>query len=392
MSDKKSRSRISIILQASYWPTILRTESRSSKGVTKPVNVVSWLPWSIKLALAIVGVVTPLGLHQIVAPSKHTMSTEFTYAADSSSIGLGTVPRSNTGFYRECNGYPFWACPGTLPMNVSTSNYTQWLANDLRIPRTVYEIFSSGQKKFDKSVSTAFDIQWRTYTIKRDKAGRIENGTEYLVGSYRHLSLLALDKKVELVEGLIVDSVDGGIGVRNHSLPIRTEPYGYTWSEDILFLIPETQCVNTNLTMDYATKPDDELDGFDIPQLTDRGGFSAIDRDFDWSDLTDLGDDTQDTLNLRTRAYKGAWINNVLTMQYLNVTNGPLLKGSELFRFLTSSGGQRFELNASNFWTGAVGFKSSEKYGSYLSYKNAFNVSYDDFHKACKSLQQLNDN
>jgi hypothetical protein len=53
---------------------------------------------------------------------------------------------------------------------------------------------------------------------------------------------------IVLVEGLVVDTRDGGgVGFRNHSVPVEASN-GATWTEDLLWVRPVTSCVNTNLT------------------------------------------------------------------------------------------------------------------------------------------------
>jgi hypothetical protein len=90
-----------------------------------------------------------------------------------------------------------------------------------------------------------------------------------------------MDDNILLVEGLIVDTRDGGIGFRNHSAPPPRE-YASTWSEDILFIQPQTQCVDTNLTLDFSIPATTSEGTSTIVNLalTDRGGFSNIDHKY----------------------------------------------------------------------------------------------------------------
>ncbi|KAL8721861.1 MAG: hypothetical protein Q9225_001538 [Loekoesia sp. 1 TL-2023] len=61
----------------------------------------------------------------------------------------------------------------------------------------------------------------------------------------------------QAVEGLVVntvhsgDTVRGGIGLRNHTVPSGL-PYGGRWSEDLLWIEPVTACVDTNLTFHFS--------------------------------------------------------------------------------------------------------------------------------------------
>jgi hypothetical protein len=62
--------------------------------------------------------------------------------------------------------------------------------------------------------------------------------------------MLILHNKVEPVKGLIVNSVNGGIGLRNYTIPVGLNKGGL-WNEDITWVSPTTECVNTNLTLHY---------------------------------------------------------------------------------------------------------------------------------------------
>ena len=79
----------------------------------------------------------------------------------------------------------------------------------------------------NKTVSSVFDIEWRSYTLSepddRDGVLPIDNGTAYPIGNYQHISTITMDDNILLVEGLIVDTKDGGIGFRNHSAPPSRE-------------------------------------------------------------------------------------------------------------------------------------------------------------------------
>jgi hypothetical protein len=242
----------------------------------------------------------------------------------------------------------------------------------------------------------------------------INNGSDFLIGDYRQLTSLLLNDKIEAVEGLIVDTHNGGIGFRNHSIPVGALAYGAEWTEDILFIQPETQCVDTNLTFDFLLPNVSGLSytSMDAPSLTDRGGFKNIDRNYEWWHLEDLGNNTQETLDLRERAYKAAWLNNGLTMLFMNVTGDTIGLGDR-FSYIDSFIGKQFPLidirsdyNSSSY---SINFKAIETtpiFGHYLStllpdtyrvtkpisnislYKNPYNVTVESFSKPCKCKHQ----
>jgi hypothetical protein len=141
----------------------------------------------------------------------------------------------------------------------------------------------------------------------------------YPIGEVQHISTLALNDKYEAVEGLVVDTIDGGIGFRNHSVP-PVSTYGSNWSEELLFIQPVTACVNTNLTLEYRVPQSDVLELSEATtavRLIDRGGFSQLDQSFPQWDQAVAQTSLDD---IWTRAYQGAWLNNVYVMGMLNVT------------------------------------------------------------------------
>lgn len=211
-------------------------------------------------------------------------------------------------------------------------------------------------------------------------------------GGYRNFASILLNDKIEAVEGLIVDSHHGGIGFRNHSMPSKANGVGLSWSEDILFFEPETQCVDTNLTLNFVI-PDGSWNKSNLA-LVDRGGFVNIDRNFQWR--PDLDDNKQGTLNLWLQAYKGAWINNMLSMQYLGVMN---TSWRDSVGGIDSVLGRRYPLptiqedllEGSSFAPDTEAVSSNHFDGSHLPlvknggnstyYRNALHITTDDFHR-----------
>jgi hypothetical protein len=131
------------------------------------------------------------------------------------------------------------ACANSFSQVDYVENATGWYSNvtsyDSRIPQYVIDVFESGLSEMNNSVSSIRDIQARTYSwgVINDIGFRPDDNGTYPVESYRQISTMITNNEVLLVEGLIVDMVNGGIGFRNHSAPPVT-PFGSTWSEDIL--------------------------------------------------------------------------------------------------------------------------------------------------------------
>ncbi|KAK6535729.1 hypothetical protein TWF694_002178 [Orbilia ellipsospora] len=377
-----SWSVIGRFLHSSFWPYLLRADSAATVGVSKIVLSVHRLSALTATLVSVAAIVTPLGLYEAVSPARRPITSEpFHYIPDKSPMGLGTPPRGNNTWSRICSAgfYPV-TCPNS-PGNLTTTEYPNgtvliqgdWY--DSHIPQDVIDVFQSGLKTMSASVSSIFDIQWRFTTQQAVNDYHdtipIDNGTAYTVSSFQQITSYILSDAIMPIEGLIVDMKSGGIGFLNHSAA-RWRPYGSTWTEDILFIVPETQCVDTNLTLDFRIpgKTSEGTPG-EVSDLvlTDRGGFANFIPDYpEW----DRGD-TQDNPGLWFRAYKAAWLNNAYSMAFMNVTNirNQSDPKSEPFTYIHSTIGKRFPLNRNGTTVPLLdlhpnSLKSSTSFGDYL--------------------------
>jgi hypothetical protein len=177
---------------------------------------------------------------------------------------------------------------------------------------------------------------------------------------------MVLNDAWEAVTGLVVDTKAGGIGFRNHTTP-PTLPYGSTWSEDLLFIEPETECVDMNITLDFNIPRREGLDDVENVVVTDHGGFANLDLNIPWCKsssidermriLTAFSVDENKTYadaSLRDRAYFAAWFSNVYTMMYMNITNPKRKPFTERFQYVNSKVGSTFPVDT--FGSGS-GFK-----------------------------------
>ncbi|KAF2455766.1 hypothetical protein BDY21DRAFT_348618 [Lineolata rhizophorae] len=380
-------------LHNSYWPTVLFTDSAASSGVSLRVQVVTWGSVLCTVLLGVAAVVTPLGLYEGISPSDEQTVEQFHYVRDVGPFGQGTPPRGDIPWSRICGGFSPYPCPHSNSNMTFFSNDTGDFVHveyfDSRIPDNVTSLFQSGLRAFSRSVSSIFDIQWRSYTFTatddRESGIVIDNGTSYPVGSYLQIDSLVLNEGVQLVEGLIVDMRDGGIGFRNHSAPPASE-LGSSWSEDILFIEPESVCVDTNLTLDFEIPAGlsqlTSSSQFANLVLTDRGGFSNLVQEYPQSDIQN---DSQNNPQLWFRAYKAAWINNAWSMFFMNVTNAadPDDPESRAFEYLDSEVGKRFPLMWPNSTTAPLIIRPnmlqiSSLFGSYLDGTDLGTPSSDD--------------
>lgn len=152
------------------------------------------------------------------------------------------------------------------------------------------------------------------------------------------LEPLVLSDAIEAKEGLIVDTRQGRIAFRHHRTPTHVGQ-GAEWEEDLLFLEPVTECVNTNLTLEFKIPEDGQLGSASLVNLTliDNGGFSKLIQEYPVMNVTTSQEDPQ----LRFRAYKAAWLVNTYSMLIMNVTR----PNPDSFAYLNSEPGKRFELD-----------------------------------------------
>jgi hypothetical protein len=335
-------SALSRTLHSTYWPTILSSDSSASTNVNPAVVSAVYLGIFTTILVSVTAVVTPLGLYDAVVSHK-PRSVSFSYAQDMTPFGNGSPPRNDMGFNRIC-GRGSISCPGSNFSVIRTDNPDN-LTYNFEWPDGYYtnisletqNLWASGLDIMQSSVSSMFDIQWRSYEIRQQDLSNIlpvrfnytftptvqyyDNGSPYVVGGYRPIQGLLSSNGFKIIEGLVVDSARGGIGFRNHTIPSQPSPAA-TWTEDILFIVPETSCVDNNLTVDYDLKEDGlqhSLGPGGILRLTDRGGFANLESTFNVGGMH--MDSSQDSVRLHDRALFGASKNNAYTMLYMNLTN-----------------------------------------------------------------------
>ncbi len=332
-----SWSSVGATLHSSYWAPILRADTSVSTNVHLPVRWLLRLASITMLLTSLASIITPLGLFDAIEPNETLQDVSFPYLADSGPLGYGTPPRDKLGFNRQCGIPSFAACPGSNTVEVKPEG--DYMSSDFpfgydsRIPQEKIDLFQSGLEEQMQTVSSFFDIQYRVVNKQQDPD--VNNGTLYNVGSFRQVDTLVLNDAVEAVEGLIVNTADKGIAFRNHTLPSGI-PLGATWEEDLLVMEPVSQCVDTNLTIDFTMSGLNGtfVGGAKSPVLTDRGGFVNIAQEFPAFDTSAPQVDP----DLYGRAYLGAWAFNVYTAIYLNVTRPK----PDRFGYLKSEIGKTF--------------------------------------------------
>lgn len=358
------------------------------------VSVVSWLSFFALILVAVAAIVTPLGLYESIEPEDSTEDTPFRYIKDASAFGFGTPPRPQARFARSC--MPDFVCPGeTMTKSCETlgpvgfENCTA--ERDITVPGNYISPLRDGASKFSSSVSSIFDIQWRNYI---DVA--LEGSKDvFLKPAFRQLDMLILDGGIRPLEGLIVDMETGGLGFRNHTIPKDHFVYGTSWTEDILFIEPETQCTDLNFTVDFRISNLGSQEFAVNPHLTDHGGFSGL-RNYPTPNMTWTFTNGQDDPDLKKRATDAGWLNNFLTMVYFNATDPDM---TDILR-LDVSEGDVFDIpsfkNNTTFRVAYDVVKTNPNFGEYLNLTalpgvdgpgwsdNPFNVSSRNFSLICE--------
>jgi hypothetical protein len=349
---------LSRFLHSTLWPSILGSSTAAVSGVQKRLTITGYAQTIILAIVSIASIVTPLGLYDSIEPAGSPTPVPFAYIKGTSAFSYGTPDRSDAPFTRNCGLQQ--ACPGT---SLNKTCHQQGLLEkctvvyDSLIPEQLADVFRDGASAFGPSVSSIFDMQYRTFF----------NGTDqysvlgwYAKPSYRSLQVLILDEKVEAVEGLIVDMVDGGIGFRNHTAPAKALKYGSTWDEDILFIQPETQCVPLNFSIEFQLPPVLESNVSVVNLvLKDHGGLSNLAGPRPSISVPVNGQE----FDLRQRAWNAAWYNNFLTLAYFNATDRDPTNITRLDITL----GQTFKLQNANFTLGYRNIKTTISLGEYLN-------------------------
>ncbi|CRG91612.1 Unconventional myosin-VIIa [Talaromyces islandicus] len=306
-------------LQSTLWPVFLRADSANSKHVARRVRLLTLLRTFVYTLISVAAFVTPLGLKNVVKLDK-PQALGFHYVPDASPFGFGTPVRYNR-FSRLCGNLLFMNCPGAtfggmLTFSNDTGTYNIPTTPDAIINSSIssdyLEMFTSATSGTGNTLSGLFDVQYRVWSVSADDTGNVDGGKPYSIGTYRHMDTLVVRNEVVLIEGAVADMMNGGLGYRNHTVPSDI-PYGAEWTEDLTWVEPATECVDTNLTFHFYL--DTENGEPANVTLVDNGGFANLERKYP----DGLWNDRQNP-DLRARAYKAAWINNIMAAIFLNVT------------------------------------------------------------------------
>ncbi|RYP18471.1 hypothetical protein DL767_009832 [Monosporascus sp. MG133] len=310
-------------ISTTIWPHLLRADSVNDRYSSRPVRVISWAMTITALLLVPSSVLAPLGLSEEIVPTG-PQRVKFAYAQDTSSWGRVTMRRPELAFGRLCETGLNINCPGQYQgvyMNETSEGVWESVSTDddstinSTIPLNYTNMFYSATSNPGNTVSGLFDIQYRRWHL--DRLDLYDKGATYAQGDFRFIENLIPQEAILLKEGLIIDMTDTpGIGFRNHTVPVGLE-FGATWSEDLTWIEPVTQCVDTNLSIEvnFAKGADSFITNHTY-FIVDRGAW--IDLDMDELETRPWNDNQ--TLDLFGRAYKAARMSNVLAAASLNIS------------------------------------------------------------------------
>ncbi|KIJ23943.1 hypothetical protein M422DRAFT_195330, partial [Sphaerobolus stellatus SS14] len=290
-------------IQGSLWATLLRSQSTTADRASLRVRIYSKASFISTALIALSAAIAPLGLKEGPILTSPPVIEVASYLPDTSPMGLATPPRGDYRYSRSCGSDGLTPCPGSPNDEISL----------VISPKII--------QKFNSTPYGPFSMQFRRYITSN--VGDIN----ILYGSLGIVDSLILRDGMFVMDGLVVDLGDSpGIGFLNHTIP-NDISHGATWSQDILWVEPQTACVNTNLTVDYA------INGLGIVQpsynMTDRGGFANPPIQY-----PPYGQEGQD-LNLYEHAYKATVLSNNGTLRALNTSRSATFVGNT------------FQLNAS---------------------------------------------
>ncbi|KAI5836967.1 hypothetical protein DFP73DRAFT_522223 [Morchella snyderi] len=175
---------------------------------------------------------------------------------------------------------------------------------------------------YGENVASVFDIQYRNYISLPEKY-KLPSGKNYTIGQFRFLdSVVASQDDSQgysqeysqdgteeydqeysqdhrLINGLIVDTANGGVGFRNHMKP-GGEWSAASWEEVLLWMEPETVCVANNVSLEVTTDNIGSLEA----KLLDAGGFGGL---AGLEEATQVVADKEGVPDLAERARRGAY-------------------------------------------------------------------------------------
>jgi len=339
---------------------MMRTDSVSSRNVEKHVSNISMLCTFVASLLVIVSATTPLGLYATVTERRSEVF--FTYAKDESPIGKATPLHHDYGINRVCGSWFYKGCLSDQNEYLFTENDStlsvQQLQNATKsistsVALNITQVFGDSSTEGNSTIASALDIYYRSFINYNNKTqpGEQEHtrwfdeGRPRTQGRLNYFQSFISNDELKAIDGLVVSTQDDpGIAFRNHTLP-PSSTTGYTWTEDLLWLEPQTACTDLNITYEYTIPSPDVTNEVPMAKLVDRGGIVNLPAEYPVLDLNDTQSDPQllarswyvfETL-LRTQVIaltlvnsrQAAVLTNYILSLALNETNSNATLGTE---------------------------------------------------------------
>lgn len=308
-SCANSWSVVGAALQSSPWPFILRTDASRSLGVQKAINIMSQLALVGTFLMTLTGIVTPLGLKD-TAILKPAQNQSMLYIQDFGPLGLATTPRRGYLEGRLCSGWPSVACIGS-PLQVNNGSYN-----------VLSGINANVTSKFTSPTGTqsSLNMQYRQYSMQINPG--VNNDQAMPVGILANLQSFILSNTTSAAEGIVIDMTNTpGIGMIQHTFPSNGEGGG--WFRDVLWLEPITQCIDTNLTIQYKISSDLTTPVANSTVLVDKGGLFNL-----TTKQPNPYNDSISYIDLAHHAYTGAVWGNLAVLRAINITRNASNYGS----------------------------------------------------------------
>jgi hypothetical protein len=328
------RSAVGRSINSTLWPTILSCDTAGGRkdGVRRRVVISTYLGTAVSILVAVAGIALPIGLGETVGRGS-LVNVTFEYATDPSIFGGQTPLRDGYKPSRACD-HSHRPCPGVNPRDFELVNETYDPFDSTRyksyVVQSIVDTFGSGTRGHGDLRVNPFEIQFRQYmTFATD--GKSALRSTNVTGDFFMLDSVLFGDKLDLREGVIIDGINGGIGFRNHTVPVGpSTKFGATWTEELLWIEPETVCADTNWTIEYSMQLT-PLSPYLLDQsrdlaLLNRGGFEdPREASFPWYDKTN----PQSNADLNGRAHMAAWMFGLRISQLLSLNTSNSSKGTK---------------------------------------------------------------
>lgn len=305
-------------IHSSAWPSVFRVDSVATQHVHWSITGVAYLNIALAFLGIVSGVITPLGLGEEIKAAT-TRNAQFEYATDFSAFGNGTMARPDMPMSRDCQIRGF-QCPGAVvPGAILNQSGTDPKPNPdvhatTKIPQNITDMFRSATN--GSTVASSMDIQYRSWMPFRSEW--FNDREPYVKGRFKHIDMLLSREQYTLAEGVIADTMSGGIGYRNHTVPTGLS-YGGEWDEDILWIEPDITCVDNKLSLEVILdEPSSDEAQYRSLKLVDNGGIAHLPTANPYDNWPNITFSSPDVFE---RANRTAWLGNLLTSMILNLTD-----------------------------------------------------------------------